>query len=213
MPSDRDGLSRQLRALRKLVPLRDTYKPLTENPPRSVWTNYTVEIMNAAMKVLSGSLSGQSVRIPRKLLIGRAEDCDLRLESDFVSNYHCILLLDKYTLQLRDLGSKNGTLVNGCRVGTSAIILLHNDTISIGEVTLLIDLTPEVPEPIGSPPEAESSSTRSDGTVFSDRNGIRSDIAEFVPPTVSKPELPSAFPPGFRPGRPFSPQGGRQWLN
>lgn len=147
---------------------RDTYKPLIENPTRSVWTNYTDEIMNAAMKVLSGSLSGQSVRIPRKLLIGRAEDCDLRLASDFVSNYHCMLLLDEYTLQLRDLGSKNGTLVNGCRVGTSAIILLHNDTVSIGEVTLLIDLTPEVPEPIGSRPEAESSSTRSDGGVFLD---------------------------------------------
>jgi pSer/pThr/pTyr-binding forkhead associated (FHA) protein len=84
-------------------------------------------------------------------LIGRAEDCDLRLESDFVSNYHCILLLDQYTLQLRDLGSKNGTLVNGCRVGTSAIILLHNDTISIGEVTLLIDLKPET-KPTGSSP-------------------------------------------------------------
>src|SRR5271163_1070984 len=123
--------------------------------------------MNAAMKVLSGSRSGQSVRIPRKLLIGRAADCDLRLESDFVSNYHCILLLDGYTLQLRDLGSKNGTLVNGCRVGTSAIILLHNDTMSIGEVTLLIDLTPEA-EPTGSRPEAESASTRSDGAGFLD---------------------------------------------
>ena len=87
------------------------------------------------MKVLSGPLSEQSVRLPRKLLIGRAADCDLRLESDFVSNYHCILLLDEYTLQLRDLGSKNGTFVNGRRIGASAIILVQNDTISIGEVT------------------------------------------------------------------------------
>jgi pSer/pThr/pTyr-binding forkhead associated (FHA) protein len=107
--------------------------------------------MDATLQVLSGPLSGQSVRIPRKLLIGRAEDCDLRLESDFVSNYHCMLLLDEYTLQLRDLGSKNGTLVNGCRVGTSAIILLHNDTVSIGEVNLLIDLTPKA-EPTASGP-------------------------------------------------------------
>jgi pSer/pThr/pTyr-binding forkhead associated (FHA) protein len=173
----------------------DTYKPLTENPPRSVWTNYTDEIMNAAMKVLSGSLSGQSVRLSRKLLIGRAEDCDLRLESDFVSNYHCILLLDEYTLQLRDLGSKNGTHVNGCRVGTSAIILLHNDTMSIGEVTLLIDLTPEAPESIGSPTKVGSSSTRSDGAVLFDGDRIRADGAVIIPPTVSRQDLTSASPP------------------
>ena len=119
------------------------------------------------MKVLSGSLSGQSVRIPRKLLIGRRADCDLRLESDFVSKYHCILLLDECTLQLRDLGSKNGTVVNGRRVDTSSIILLHHDTISVGEITLLIDLTGEA-WPTGSRPDAESSSTRSDGGVFLD---------------------------------------------
>jgi pSer/pThr/pTyr-binding forkhead associated (FHA) protein len=117
--------------------------------------------MDATLQFLNGLRSGQSVRIPRKLLIGRAEDCDLRLESDFVSNYHCILLLDEYTLQLRDLGSKNGTHVNGCRVGTSAIILLHNDTLSIGEVNLLIDLTPKA-EPTASRPAPSAFSQASD---------------------------------------------------
>jgi len=154
--------------------------------------------MNAALKVLSGPLSGQSVRLSRKLLIGRAEDCDLQLKSDFVSNYHCILLLDEYTLQLRDLGSKNGTLVNGCRVGTSAIILLHNDTVSIGEVTLLIDLAPET-KPIGSPPKFESSLTRSDGAFSLDGDRIPADGAEIIPPTVSKPDPSSTFPPAPNP--------------
>jgi pSer/pThr/pTyr-binding forkhead associated (FHA) protein len=156
--------------------------------------------MDATLQFLNGLRSGQSVRIPRKLLIGRAEDCDLRLESDFVSNYHCILLLDEYTLQLRDLGSKNGTFVNGRRVGTSAIILLHDDTISIGEVNLLIDLTPEAPEPIGSPSEIESSSTQSAALLESDR--VRADGAEIIPPTVSKPDRPSALPQASDPVNP-----------
>jgi predicted component of type VI protein secretion system len=50
--------------------------------------------------------------------------------------------LDDYTLRIRDLGSKNGTFVNGRRVGTGETILLHDDTISIGEMIGQIDLTP-----------------------------------------------------------------------
>jgi pSer/pThr/pTyr-binding forkhead associated (FHA) protein len=150
--------------------------------------------MNAALKVLSGPLSGQSVRLTRKLLIGRAEDCDLRLEGDFVSRHHCILLLDEYTLRLRDLGSKNGTFVNGRRVGVSAIILLHDDNVWIGEISLLIDLMPGT-EPTCSRPEGESSSTQSDGGVTLDGDRGRADGAEFIPPrAVSNPDLSSTFP-------------------
>jgi pSer/pThr/pTyr-binding forkhead associated (FHA) protein len=120
--------------------------------------------MDATLKVLSGLLSGQSVRLSRKLLIGRAEDCDVQVESQFVSAHHCVVLLDEYTLRLRDLGSKNGTYVNGRKIGTHMITLLHGDTVSIGDVNLLIELTP--------------------GT----------DGAEFLPPTVSKPDRPSVLP-------------------
>ena len=75
-------------------------------------------------------------------MIGREEDCHLRPESEFVSRHHCVLLLDDYTLRIRDLGSKNGTFVNGRRVGSGETILLHDDTISIGEMIGQIDLTP-----------------------------------------------------------------------
>jgi len=156
--------------------------------------------VDAKLKVISGLAPAQTVRLSRKLLIGRAEDCDLQLKSDFVSNYHCILLLDKYTLRLRDLGSKNGTFVNGRRVGTNAIILLQDDNVCIGEVNLLIDLTPEAPKPIGSSPEVASSSTRSAVVLEGDR--VRVDAAEIVLPTASKPDLPTVFPPASDPVRP-----------
>jgi pSer/pThr/pTyr-binding forkhead associated (FHA) protein len=120
--------------------------------------------MDATLKVLSGLLSGQSVRLTRTLLIGRAEDCDVQVESEFVSAHHCVVLLDEYTLRLRDLGSKNGTYVNGRKIGTHMVTLLHGDTLSIGDVNLLIELTPAT------------------------------DGAEFLPPTVSRPDLPSALP-------------------
>ena len=69
-------------------------------------------------------------------------------ESEFVSRHHCVLLLDDYTLRIRDLGSKNGTFVNGRRVGTNETILLHDDMISIGEMIGQIDLSqPASPSP------------------------------------------------------------------
>jgi pSer/pThr/pTyr-binding forkhead associated (FHA) protein len=97
--------------------------------------------MDARLKVLSGSFSGQTIQVLHgKLLIGREEDCDLRLESEFVSGYHCVLLLDDYALRIRDLGSKNGTLMNGRRIGTGEMILLHDDMVSIDKMTFQIDL-------------------------------------------------------------------------
>lgn len=47
-------------------------------------------------------------------VIGRAGDCDLRLDSEFVSRHHCELLLDHrgQVVRIRDLGSQNGTFVN-----------------------------------------------------------------------------------------------------
>ncbi len=165
--------------------------------------------MDARLKILSGLFSGQTVRLPRKLLIGRGEDCDLRVESDFVSTHHCVLLLDDYTLRIRDLGSKNGTFVNGRRVGASTIILLHDDTLSIGDVLLLIDLTQGTsqPEPTVSQAQAESTSNRLDGTVLSDGDTVRATGAEFIlPPPVSKPAAPSVIPAAS--GHPLSQFGG-----
>jgi pSer/pThr/pTyr-binding forkhead associated (FHA) protein len=96
--------------------------------------------MDASLKLLSGPLSDRPIPIARKLLIGRAEDCNLRLPSELVSGYHCVLLRDDFTLRIRDLASKNGTFVNGRRIGTSVVILLHEDTVSVGDFSFLVSL-------------------------------------------------------------------------
>jgi FHA domain len=98
-------------------------------------------VIDARLRVVKGPFSGETIRMPRgKLLIGREKDCQLRLDSDSVSPHHCVLLLDEYALRIRDLGSKNGTIVNGIRIGTHESILLHDDTVSIDQLTFEIDL-------------------------------------------------------------------------
>ncbi len=62
-------------------------------------------------------------------LIGRGEGCDLRLEHKSVSKMHCVIVRTDGLLLLRDLGSTNGTRVNGQRVRRAA--LLPNDEVGI----------------------------------------------------------------------------------
>lgn len=51
-----------------------------------------------------------------RIVIGRERDCDLLLTEISVSRHHAELLFDGVEWWLRDLGSKNGTRVNGMRV-------------------------------------------------------------------------------------------------
>jgi pSer/pThr/pTyr-binding forkhead associated (FHA) protein len=114
--------------------------------------------MDARLKILFGPLSGQAIPVlAGKLIIGREEDCHLRPPSEFISRHHCVLLLDAYTLRIRDLGSKNGTYVNGRRIGKGESILSHDDFVSVGDFVVQVDISPvmaNVPngQPAASPP-------------------------------------------------------------
>jgi pSer/pThr/pTyr-binding forkhead associated (FHA) protein len=95
--------------------------------------------MEARLKIVRGTSSGQTIDIRSgKFLIGREDDCHLRPQSGFVSRHHCVILLDEFTLRVRDLGSQNGTFVNGRRIGHGEIILLDGDVISVGDLDFQI---------------------------------------------------------------------------
>ncbi len=62
------------------------------------------------------------------MVVGRASWCDHRIVHKSVSKSHCILVKTHGVVVLRDLGSTNGTRVNGQRVRRGT--LLPNDIIS-----------------------------------------------------------------------------------
>src|SRR6266702_3727867 len=62
-------------------------------------------------------------------LVGRKEECDLRLDHKSVSKLHCVIVKTDGLLLLRDLGSTNGTRVNGKRIRRAA--LLPDDKLSV----------------------------------------------------------------------------------
>jgi pSer/pThr/pTyr-binding forkhead associated (FHA) protein len=84
------------------------------------------------------------------IVVGRKEDCDLRLEHKSVSKLHCVIVKTDGLLLLRDLGSTNGTRVNGTRVRRAA--LLPNDAVSIAHFKFRVFLGPD--EPVVPPPAA-----------------------------------------------------------
>lgn len=103
--------------------------------------------MDAHLRVLIGDSAGETIEIPQgKFLIGRETDCHLRREGGFLSRHHCVLLHDEYTLRLRDLGSKNGTFVNGHRIGAGATILLNGDMVEVGEIMLEVTIASSLAE-------------------------------------------------------------------
>src|SRR5438105_5626410 len=82
-------------------------------------------------------------------VVGRKEECDLRLEHKSVSKMHCIIVKTDGLLLVRDLGSTNGTRVNGQRVRRAA--LLPNDQLTIASYKFRVHFglaEPESPPPL-----------------------------------------------------------------
>ena len=74
----------------------------------------------------------EKLKRKRQITIGRNSDCDIILDSDTVSRYHAsVRILNDGTYSIKDLGSRNGTFINGKKVKGVTKILL-TDKIYIG---------------------------------------------------------------------------------
>lgn len=69
------------------------------------------------------------VKKKRRIVIGRGEDCDVKLASDRVSRHHCEIVYKDSHYELHDLGSTNGTYVGGQRVNHT--VLQNGDVINV----------------------------------------------------------------------------------
>jgi diguanylate cyclase (GGDEF)-like protein len=74
---------------------------------------------------------------PRGLVIGRGADCGLVLSGPEVSRRHVRIRRDKGRCLAEDLGSTNGTFVNGRRVDKHTLV--HGDEVAVGGFTVVFD--------------------------------------------------------------------------
>jgi len=119
---------------------------------------------HVTLTATEGPFAGREFEFSGRSLstIGRSSECDLCLAADFadltISRRHCLLEIDPPVVRLHDLGSRNGTFVNGetvgrRRPGTSPLAgpladgpprRLHNgDRIRLGGTTFLVAIGEE----------------------------------------------------------------------
>jgi len=121
--------------------------------------------MNVKLVVVQGRSIGKEipVRSP-KFLIGRGIECHLRPNSDLVSRHHCMILIhDDEEVRLRDLGSTNGTLVNGIPI-PNEVMLCAGDLIEVGPLVFQIEMDPIPIKARVGPPRTESEPEVGEGT-------------------------------------------------
>jgi transcriptional regulator with GAF, ATPase, and Fis domain len=109
---------------------------------------------------VAGRTSADEVTLAAPVSIGRGDDNVLRLYDETASRHHAVLRLEGDRAVLEDLGSSNGTRVNGSPVRRT-VLLSHGDEIAVGDVRLryVSDVGGDRPTRVVALPETEEDAT------------------------------------------------------
>lgn len=97
--------------------------------------------MDVTLKVLEGAKVGAKISIKKpEFTIGRSQSCSLCAGSSAVSRQHCMISRDESKVTVRDMGSRNGTLVNGAKI-EGTVELASGDEITVGPLKFLLTIS------------------------------------------------------------------------
>ena len=98
--------------------------------------------MDVTLVVVGGKTKTAEVKLSLPTVIGRGNECKLKLLQPLVSRRHCELFEQDGRLFVRDLGSMNGTYVGSDRIGE--VELPHEGLLTVGAVTFRALYDPSV---------------------------------------------------------------------
>ncbi len=160
--------------------------------------------------IQSGKLQGKRLVLPAKeMVVGRDEDCDLRIGSASVSRKHCVIKNSAEGILVTDLGSQNGTLVNDVPI-KAPTYLREGDVLRIGSTLLAVPVLQKAKASADSSPpkvsdneiadwlmDSGSNYTGTDTAIISGKSKLDagSDTAKVhVSPTAAAPAQPAPKP-------------------
>jgi len=120
------------------------------------------------LRGLSGGVTGKTFPLSGTIVVGRVAGSDLQVDDDSVSRKHAELIVNGREVSVKDLGSANGTTVNGAPIADETI-LSPGDILQFGVVEMMFET--------GSP------------------SGARAPISRSPARAPSRPERPSARSP------------------
>ena len=94
----------------------------------------------ATLRITSGPAQGRTIECDRELLFGR-EGVDVVIDDDEMSRRHAAIRPGPGGTEVEDLGSLNGTFVDGGRI-TGTVVLTHSATIRMGKSEVALVLAP-----------------------------------------------------------------------
>jgi len=160
----------------------------------------------AELIIFSGKLMGQRLILPdREVVVGRDEDCHMRIASSLISRKHCTLKGVAAGVWVRDLESQNGTYVNDVAIN-EPFLMKPGDVLRVGAALFQVPRS----RPERTPPEqgglsdddistwlAEDEPTAT--SALPDTTVIKGRQAAPAPPATPSPNATLASKPAAEP--------------
>src|SRR5262249_33252822 len=91
------------------------------------------------LRGMNGAVKGRTWESTELLRVGRLDPLEIVLDDSSVSRYHAEVRATDRGWRVRDLGSTNGTRLNGVRLGNGQWPLRPRDLLQFGEVALVVE--------------------------------------------------------------------------
>ena len=154
----------------------------------------------------------RQVRLQPQTLVGRSSECNLRIASGQVSRRHCLLTVGVSTVTIRDLGSVNGTQIDGETIPPQRDMVVEpGSKLTVGPLCFIVqyaapkqdidDRTDWLPRLPGSPKSSPEVGILDDVTLIVPQNSLSDDTSSWHPAARRRVD-----PPGDLDGPSDQPQ-------